>query len=1818
MACLSRATSPPAPCAAAAPPPSSLSPARCSPCLASSSPSCAGAGALGCDFVALISGGKDSIYSIHYALALGHRLRCVAYLRPPPSVLEADSFMYQSVGAELVRGIAKCLQAPLFVRTIEGKPVATDSVAYQETVGDEVEDLLHLLKAVKKRFPSITAVTAGAILSDYQRQRVENVCQRLGLQPFFFLWHRAQGQLLREMAAWGLDAVLVKTAAWGLGARQLGETIGTLVPQFQKMDREFGFHQCGEGGEYETVAVDCPLFRREALIVVRWNLVTHVPDAYAPVLLLQALRWRTREKGGAPAAAAGEGPSESLPTAAEAARAAAERARRGETAGDSSADAGPEGSHTEGGGDGDSCMLRVDEGVWIEDRNLSVERNEEAGQTELPRDSTSLRYVCACRPGFAAAKSRSKAPRCPACAFLRSLLSLQFYLSPAARGVAARASSLYAEALARLGLLQGRAARRSGGVGDVPPPTRAVGAGAADGEGKSAAANALSVGGSCRAAAAALAGRSCARTFRVSAVRVGRRVIVNACLGPLGAPEPPQATSRSEGDASVVLEAESPVGAAEAVPTAALSGLIVRSIRQVLADSRPSACAPSCSGKAETVMNGTRPQRNNLLLPVTHALLVWFGHPASAPSGQSASSSPPTSRGEGMAEGGDGAQNGRVSGEVFPQMAGAEASRSAAGSVPCGDASLASSPSRTLSTDALVCGNKVGVEQVLRDLQASGRHAFPVTSLFASLPDNVTRGVSGSDTVSRVLRLLVELEDDATVAGAAGGTDVFLGRAPASCSQSNGASSAFFYRRSRALTQSFDTRSLNLWLPALRLLPAAPQPLRSEENESEVRAEADRRREAASLDADARGPPRAAAAYCPFSVSSRSCHAAQCVGHEQAWEWGVRPCGDSSSNAGTGRRDAAFSTSASSRSLARLVASRPLPHTEISLGAVSGHVPHSGCLPRSPCALSAPPADCQSRAASPSSSSALSYAPLPLSAPAGGDSLRRGAQPDATATRPSPPAGQVEPTAAALQLLSGADLALEVAMASRNLLHAMRLAGAKATPKVGEDSGVDEEDQASDEEEEECGEAAATDGEDAMEGSSGEGSSGEAVHLTSVVPLPPPLVFAFLSLSEANCLLQANAVPGLSPSRDAARQPDDGKQMLEDGHANPGRAAPRSPREEISASAACADERVEARASSAVVGSILAGVRAQVESHFGRLPCDFAAQRISRPSKAVPQRRDDEESALMSPPRGAPGLVCCLCSSRGANCALVAPSAPSGSSSCFVSFSSASSSSPTCVMSSLESPAYCAQCLGTESLAVPAHLSGVQGGGRIALWPLGVRGENAAASRDASSTPVTPAADGREAGASRNRPEVAAVSSHRPFVAAVFLEGCKRKRQPRDAIGGAREERRGACDCEADNGGVEGPEEDERRVAEPRRRGESEVWSLSVSGDRARGRWVRTVRRSPSTEATNARSLRGGASKRTEQDMFLSEPRNEESVVAQRAACPCMLEDEEKHRAAARTHPSWRLDLNFSAVLRKTRSTQQQLREASAAMAAGDLGADWAAAVVTAGREDGGGCLRAAEAHIVEIHIGAENETHAGGRSAQEDDAQWLGVLVKGAVDAVLTLRRWTAAAPASPEALRTAQQSRENDEFNDASHATRDCVNALADGGWCAYVLYVPSSVSASHATGSTWETSFRRAFAAALCDCIAQETATSNEELIYLPVPAVSEAEGGSDTPSPVCDARGQRTVAEKNLATKRAASPASPERQICGSVDASFPPQGSSCDSSSSGGGTIPLFFLPVHALEKREGGMPRAQVVIVRDGSHACARSAPSVPTGGAEL
>jgi diphthine-ammonia ligase len=98
-----------------------------------------------------------------------------------------------------------------------------------------------------------------------------------------------------------LHAVLVKVAALGLEPhRHLGRSLAHLQPHLRRIAAQFGGNICGEGGEYESLTLDCPLFTRGRLVLREWQVVMHSPDAVAPVGILHPTSFSVEPKGQKP------------------------------------------------------------------------------------------------------------------------------------------------------------------------------------------------------------------------------------------------------------------------------------------------------------------------------------------------------------------------------------------------------------------------------------------------------------------------------------------------------------------------------------------------------------------------------------------------------------------------------------------------------------------------------------------------------------------------------------------------------------------------------------------------------------------------------------------------------------------------------------------------------------------------------------------------------------------------------------------------------------------------------------------------------------------------------------------------------------------------------------------------------------------------------------------------------------------------------------------------------------------------------------------------------------------------------------------------------------------------------------------------------------------------------------------------------------------------------------------------------------------------------------------------------------------------------
>ncbi len=153
----------------------------------------------------------------------------------------------------------------------------------QITAGqDELLSLKEGLEAIAKAV-EIDGVVTGAVASDYQKTRIDQVCDTLGLRSFAPLWHKDPGRLVSDLRQVGLEIIVSGVGASGLDASWLGQELNSSRwAILEQMARKHGIHLTGEGGEYETFVVNGPNFNER----VRVNRAHRVWDGQSGYLVI--------------------------------------------------------------------------------------------------------------------------------------------------------------------------------------------------------------------------------------------------------------------------------------------------------------------------------------------------------------------------------------------------------------------------------------------------------------------------------------------------------------------------------------------------------------------------------------------------------------------------------------------------------------------------------------------------------------------------------------------------------------------------------------------------------------------------------------------------------------------------------------------------------------------------------------------------------------------------------------------------------------------------------------------------------------------------------------------------------------------------------------------------------------------------------------------------------------------------------------------------------------------------------------------------------------------------------------------------------------------------------------------------------------------------------------------------------------------------------------------------------------------------------------------------------------------------------------------
>jgi len=140
----------------------------------------------------------------------------------------------------------------------------------QLSTGEKEKELLDLRKAISG--VKVDGVAVGAIESEYQASRVRHICDELGIKMYAPLWHMEPVGLLREMIAL-MDIRMVKVAAAGMDESWLGRIFDEkMIGDLKELNRKYRVHINGEGGEYESLVLDAPFYKKRIHLIEARNL----------------------------------------------------------------------------------------------------------------------------------------------------------------------------------------------------------------------------------------------------------------------------------------------------------------------------------------------------------------------------------------------------------------------------------------------------------------------------------------------------------------------------------------------------------------------------------------------------------------------------------------------------------------------------------------------------------------------------------------------------------------------------------------------------------------------------------------------------------------------------------------------------------------------------------------------------------------------------------------------------------------------------------------------------------------------------------------------------------------------------------------------------------------------------------------------------------------------------------------------------------------------------------------------------------------------------------------------------------------------------------------------------------------------------------------------------------------------------------------------------------------------------------------------------------------------------------------------------------
>ena len=197
--------------------------------------------------VASWSGGKESCFACYKAMSDGFEVSHLLNF-----VSKEERCMSHGLDSKLMVAQSQAIGIPIIQREVTW-----------DTYEEEFKATMMKLKQM-----GIEGAVFGDIDIQEHKDWVNRVCSEVGIISMELLWGLDPEQILTNFIDEGFEAIVVNVKADLFGEEWLGRKVDrSFLEDLRKLHSKHNFHICGELGEYHTLVIDGPIFKRHIKIL---------------------------------------------------------------------------------------------------------------------------------------------------------------------------------------------------------------------------------------------------------------------------------------------------------------------------------------------------------------------------------------------------------------------------------------------------------------------------------------------------------------------------------------------------------------------------------------------------------------------------------------------------------------------------------------------------------------------------------------------------------------------------------------------------------------------------------------------------------------------------------------------------------------------------------------------------------------------------------------------------------------------------------------------------------------------------------------------------------------------------------------------------------------------------------------------------------------------------------------------------------------------------------------------------------------------------------------------------------------------------------------------------------------------------------------------------------------------------------------------------------------------------------------------------------------------------------------------------------------